>query len=197
MAYRCGGYQRAGTAVCRSYYVPTETFEAAVLRAVAESLALRMGGSDVRRQISNVAARLHKDAALRLRYLGQEADLRDKQRAFQMILDKLDSIEEQVEALLTSADELFTTWAVLDPAERRQRLREVVSVIVVNKIASGGDSDSATIHFRGLLRSSETVRKLVREEIGTTAYLRQQNGLQADPDLEADVNNLAGSPGQS
>ena len=83
---------------------------------------------------------------------------------------------------------------MLDPAERRQRLREVVSVIVVNKMRSEGDSDSATIHFRGLLRSSETVKRRVREEISTAARLGQQNGLQPDPDLEADVNNLAGSP---
>ena len=67
-------------------------------------------------------------------------------------------------------------------------------MIVVNKMASGGDPDSATIHFRGLLRPSETVRKLIREEISTTAHWGQQNGLQADPDREADVNNLAGSP---
>ena len=40
-------------------------------------------------------------AALRTEVRG----LRDKQRAFQMVLDKLDSIKERVEALLTPANE--------------------------------------------------------------------------------------------
>lgn len=83
---------------------------------------------------------LDRDACnVRIEALRTEArDLRDKQRAFETVLDKLDSIEGRVEALLTSAEELLTTWELLEPAERRARLQELVSVIVVSRMGSGG-----------------------------------------------------------
>lgn len=232
LAHRCGGYSRTSGAVCRSYYVPAERFEDAVLEGVAQSLSERLGGKDVQRQIRRIAGRVQKDAAQKLRLLAGEAgkgeaqvlevvdkgiaggldpqacnariaalrdearELRDRQRALETVAAKLGGIEDRVKALLISADELLATWQLLSNAERQARLRELVNVIVVNTMGSGGEPIHAVIHFRGLLEGTETTKSGIREQIAGSGEMAQYEATSGDSGDEADVKDSDGSPGR-
>jgi len=124
----------------------------------------------------------------------EAADLHDKHRVLDAVTENLETAAAQAEALLRSADDLILTWNLLDPQERRERLRQLVSVVVVEKTGAGGDSNRATIHFRGLLWEPEEARKAARAEIAEKAPGGQNRRLQADSDLEADVSQWTGSP---
>jgi hypothetical protein len=124
----------------------------------------------------------------RIRSLRAEAaDIRDKEGAFEVILRKMDGIEDEVQALLASADRLVRNWLLLEPCERRARLHDLVSTIVVSPHAEQGGTNTAEIHFRGLLEDSGTARLRVRREIARRAENPQEIGLRADFDPEASV----------
>ena len=131
----------------------------------------------------------------RIRSLRTEAsDIRDKAQAFEVIVQRADGIGDEVQTLLASADRLVRSWQLLEPAERRERLHDLVSAIVVDVGAPGGDTNTATIHFRGLLEDSGQVRLRIKKGIGASGLRGQENGLQGDSAQEADVSRMVGSP---
>ena len=230
LAYRCGGHHRTNGSMCRSYYVPAEGFEDAVLQGVADRLASKLGRSEVRTHIGQVVGRLRKDADKRLRVLdaaateretqiarvidlgidggldreacndrirslrAEAADIRDKGGAFEVVLRRMDGIEDEVQALLASADRLVRNWLLLEPCERRARLHDLVTTIVVSPHTEQGGTNTAEIHFRGLLEDSGTTRLRVRKDIARRAENPQEIGLRAGSGPEAYVSQTNGSP---
>jgi hypothetical protein len=98
----------------------------------------------------------------------EAADLRDKARAYQTILAKADGIEDEVQALLSSTGRLLRTWELLEPAERRARLSEVVAGVVVDE-ASGRGPLTAEIRFRGLLQDVQAQRLQIKTAVARKA----------------------------
>lgn len=219
--------------MCRSYYIPAERFEDAVLQGITDRLATKFGRNEVRTHVRQVVGRLRKDAGRRLRALeaaagereaqigkvidlgiaggldpeacndrirslrAEAAGIRDKGVAFQVILEKMDAIEDEVQALLTSADGLLRNWLLLEPGQRRARLQELVSTIVVDPRAEQGGPNPAEIHFRGLLEEAGTTRLRVKREMAEKAKNAKETGLWAISDPEANASHSAGSPGRT
>ncbi len=97
-----------------------------------------------------------------------QADHRDKARAYETILQKADGIEDEVQALLSSAQRLLRSWDLLEPAERRARLSDVVSAVVVDVSPGGGTNTrvrEGTVHFRGLLEDVEATRVRIKSAL--------------------------------
>ncbi|MBM3477213.1 MAG: hypothetical protein FJX75_28430 [Armatimonadetes bacterium] len=98
----------------------------------------------------------------------EAADLRGKARGYETILAKADGIEDEVHGLLSSADRLLRTWDLLEPAERRARLSEVVAAVLL-QAPSGGGPNTAEIRFRGLLSDVRTQRIEIKTAIARKA----------------------------
>ncbi len=131
----------------------------------------------------------------RIRALRAEAaDIRDKGHAFEVIRGKLTGIEDEVQALLASADRLLRNWMLLEPGERRARLHDLVSAIVVDARTPQGGTNTAEIHFRGLLEDHGTVRLRIKREIAGRPQNPQEIGLRVGSDPEAGVSHSVGSP---
>ncbi len=124
----------------------------------------------------------------------EAASIRDKARAFEVVLAKTDGIEDEVQTLLARADHLVRSWQLLEPAERRARLHDVVSAIVVDAASPGGDTNTAVIHFRGLLEDNAALRLRVKGEIAESGSGGEEHGPQAEIDLGAHGSDLIGSP---
>jgi len=100
--------------------------------------------------------------------------MRDKGGAFEVVLRKMDGIEDEVQALLASGDRLLRNWLLLEPCERRARLHDLVSTIVVNPHTEQGGANSAEIHFRGLLEDNGTARLRIKRGIAGKAENPQE-----------------------
>ena len=103
-------------------------------------------------------------------------------------------IESRVQALLSSAEELVAMWETLEPGERKARLREVVSEIVVNKVGSPGEANQATICFSGVFDDGATVRVGVGGEVSKRSRNAARRGFPASSGAQTDVSHTAGSP---
>lgn len=128
----------------------------------------------------------------------EAAEMRDKQRALEVVTANLDAAAVQAEACLRSADDLMMLmWELLNPQEKRERLRQLVSVIVVHLGDPGGDPNHAVIHFRGLLGDQEAHRRALKAQIAEKPTAPEHQRPQAIEALGADVNQYTGSPALS
>jgi DNA invertase Pin-like site-specific DNA recombinase len=114
----------------------------------------------------------------------EAADLRGKARGYQIILARANGIEEEVQALLSSTGRLLRTWELLEPAERRARLSEVVSAVVVDVPPVGGDNTvkrvtNAAVSFRGLLQDTQQTRVQIKTALAAKAEVPELTHLRA------------------
>ena len=114
----------------------------------------------------------------------EAADLRGKARGYQIILARADGIEEEAQALLSSADRLLRMWDLLEPAERRARASQVVAAVVVQPTSGRGDNivkrvTKATTYFRGLLQETQSTRIQIKTRLAARAEVPELTHLRA------------------
>ncbi|MBU0609173.1 MAG: hypothetical protein KKI08_14905 [Armatimonadetes bacterium] len=103
---------------------------------------------------------------LRIQALRTEtADLRSKAQVLVEMISHVENVTERTQALLRSAGDLLLAWDALRPEERRERLHQLVALIVVEKAASGGDSNTAKIHSRAVIGSQEVFSPLGKSHL--------------------------------
>lgn len=64
---------------------------------------------------------------------GDASDVPDKQRVLEDVIANPDEAVAKAETLLRSVDDLLLTQTLLDAQERGERLRQLVSVVVVDR----------------------------------------------------------------
>ena len=95
--------------------------------------------------------------------------MRAKAHTLVEMIGHLENAVDLTQALLRSAGDLLLAWDALRPEERRERLQQLVGLIVVEKAGPGGDSNMARIHFRAVIGSREEHRKALKDEIAEKA----------------------------
>ena len=132
---------------------------------------------------------------LRIQALRTEAaEMRTKAHILVEMIGPLENAVDRTQALLRCADDLLLAWDALRPEERRERLQQLVSLIVVEKAGPGGDSNVAGIHFRAVIGSQEAHRKALKDEMAEDAPGARSKRLQVDSGLEADVSQRCWLP---